>query len=82
MARPTASDGGVSETSGPSPTAFRDGTSSELLAAVDDQLRALAEVYACADAKESFVKAFAAAWIKVMNLDRAAASRASAAAAV
>jgi catalase-peroxidase len=34
------------------------------------QLRALAEVYACNDSKEAFVKDFAAAWNKVMNLDR------------
>jgi catalase-peroxidase len=34
------------------------------------QLRALAEVYACADSKEKFVKDFVAAWSKVMNLDR------------
>jgi len=34
------------------------------------QLRALAEVYACDDAKEKFVKDFVAAWTKVMNLDR------------
>ena len=33
-------------------------------------LRALAEVYGSADAKEKFVKDFAAAWSKVMNLDR------------
>jgi len=33
-------------------------------------LRALAEVYASADAKEKFVRDFAAAWSKVMNLDR------------
>jgi catalase-peroxidase len=33
-------------------------------------LRALAEVYASADAKEKFVKDFVAAWVKVMNLDR------------
>ena len=33
-------------------------------------LRALAEVYACADAKEKFAKDFVAAWTKVMNLDR------------
>ena len=33
-------------------------------------LRALAEVYASADAKEKFVKDFVAAWTKVMNLDR------------
>ena len=34
------------------------------------QLRAFAEVYACADAKEKFVKDFVAAWTKVMNADR------------
>ena len=34
------------------------------------QLRALAEVYACDDAKEKFVRDFVAAWTKVMNLDR------------
>ncbi|MGB9456368.1 MAG: hypothetical protein WCB12_10010 [Bryobacteraceae bacterium] len=36
----------------------------------DSQLRALAEVYACDDSKEAFVKDFVAAWNKVMNLDR------------
>lgn len=34
------------------------------------QLRAIAEVYACDDAKEKFVRDFVAAWNKVMNLDR------------
>jgi catalase-peroxidase len=34
------------------------------------QLRALAEVYACADAQQAFVRDFVAAWNKVMNLDR------------
>ena len=34
------------------------------------QLRALAEVYACADSKEKFVKDLVAAWTKVMNADR------------
>ena len=33
-------------------------------------LRAVAEVYASADANEQFVKDFVAAWTKVMNLDR------------
>ena len=33
-------------------------------------LRAIAEVYASADAKEKFAKDFAAAWAKVMDLDR------------
>ena len=34
------------------------------------QLRAFAEVYGSADAKEKFVKDFVAAWTKVMNADR------------
>jgi catalase-peroxidase len=34
------------------------------------QLRALAEVYASADAEKQFVRDFIAAWTKVMNLDR------------
>jgi catalase-peroxidase len=33
-------------------------------------LRALAEVYACDDGKDKFVRDFVAAWDKVMNLDR------------
>jgi catalase-peroxidase len=36
----------------------------------NSQLRALAEVYAQADAKEKFVKDFVKAWAKVMDLDR------------
>jgi catalase-peroxidase len=42
----------------------------DLIFGSHSQLRALAEVYACADSKEKFVKDFAAAWTKVMNLDR------------
>jgi catalase-peroxidase len=42
----------------------------DLIFGSHSQLRAFAEVYACADAKEKFVKDFAAAWTKVMNLDR------------
>jgi len=42
----------------------------DLLFGSNSQLRALAEVYACDDSMESFVKDFAAAWNKVMNLDR------------
>jgi catalase-peroxidase len=34
------------------------------------QLRAFAEVYACADSREKFARDFVAAWSKVMNLDR------------
>jgi catalase-peroxidase len=36
----------------------------------NSQLRAVAEMYACDDAKDSFVKDFVSAWTKVMNLDR------------
>jgi catalase-peroxidase len=36
----------------------------------NSQLRTLAEVYACDDAKEMFLGDFVAAWDKVMNLDR------------
>jgi catalase-peroxidase len=46
------------------------GTRADLIFGSHSQLRALAEVYACADAKEKFVKDFVAAWNKVMNLDR------------
>ncbi len=42
----------------------------DLIFGSHSQLRALAEVYACADSREKFVKDFAAAWSKVMNLDR------------
>jgi len=46
------------------------GTRVDLVFGSNSQLRAIAEVYACDDAKEAFVKDFAAAWSKVMNLDR------------
>jgi catalase-peroxidase len=42
----------------------------DLIFGSNSQLRALAEVYAASDAKESFVKDFVAAWNKVMTLDR------------
>ena len=42
----------------------------DLIFGSNSELRALSEVYACADAKEKFVKDFVAAWNKVMNLDR------------
>ncbi|MGQ0682942.1 catalase/peroxidase HPI [Bradyrhizobium sp.] len=42
----------------------------DLIFGSHSQLRAFAEVYACADSKEKFVKDFVAAWTKVMNLDR------------
>jgi catalase-peroxidase len=46
------------------------GTRVDLIFGSHSQLRALAEVYGSADAKEKFVKDFVAAWNKVMNLDR------------
>jgi catalase-peroxidase len=42
----------------------------DLVFGSNSELRALAEVYACDDAKEKFVRDFVAAWNKVMNLDR------------
>jgi catalase-peroxidase len=46
------------------------GTRVDLIFGSHSQLRAFAEVYACSDAKEKFVKDFVAAWTKVMELDR------------
>lgn len=46
------------------------GTRVDLIFGANSQLRALAEVYACEDAREKFVQDFVAAWDKVMNLDR------------
>ena len=46
------------------------GTRVDLVFGSNSQLRALAEVYACADAQQKFVRDFVAAWTKVMNLDR------------
>ena len=42
----------------------------DLVFGSNSQLRAIAEVYACDDAKEKFVADFIAAWVKVMNADR------------
>ena len=46
------------------------GSRVDLIFGSNSELRALAEVYACEDAQEKFVKDFIAAWTKVMNLDR------------
>jgi catalase-peroxidase len=46
------------------------GTIVDLVFGSNSQLRALAEVYACSDSQEVFVRDFVAAWNKVMNLDR------------
>ena len=45
-------------------------TRADLIFGANSQLRGTAEVYACADSHEKFVKDFVAAWNKVMNLDR------------
>jgi catalase-peroxidase len=46
------------------------GSRVDLIFGSNTELRALAEVYACADANDKFVKDFVKAWDKVMNLDR------------
>ena len=46
------------------------GTVVDLVFGSNSQLRALAEVYACSDSQQAFVRDFVAAWSKVMNLDR------------
>ncbi|WP_431097408.1 catalase/peroxidase HPI [Polaromonas aquatica] len=46
------------------------GTVADLVFGSNSQLRALAEVYACSDSQQVFVRDFVAAWNKVMNLDR------------
>lgn len=46
------------------------GTRIDLVFGSNSQLRAIAEVYGCADSQEKFLHDFAAAWSKVMNLDR------------
>ncbi len=46
------------------------GTRADLIFGSNSELRALAEVYGCADSAGKFVKDFVAAWAKVMNLDR------------
>jgi catalase-peroxidase len=46
------------------------GSRVDIVLGSNSQLRAIAEVYACEDSKEIFVRDFVAAWTKVMNLDR------------
>ena len=45
-------------------------TEVDLVFGSNSELRAIAEVYGCDDGQEAFVNDFAAAWNKVMNLDR------------
>jgi catalase-peroxidase len=46
------------------------GSRADLVFGSNSQLRAIAEVYACEDSREKFVRDFVAAWARVMNLDR------------
>ena len=69
--QPAAGSEGVYEGRDPETNALKwTATRVDLIFGSHSQLRALAEVYACADSKDKFVKDFAAAWSKVMNLDR------------
>ena len=54
---------GRARSSGPAPRV-------DLVFGSNSQLRAIAEVYACDDSQQKFVRDFVAAWNKVMNLDR------------
>jgi len=68
--QPAASDGTYEGRDRRSKELKWTGTRVDLIFGSHSQLRALAEVYACADSKEKFVKDFVAAWTKVMNADR------------
>ena len=69
--RPSASEEGVYEGRDRGTGELKwTATAADLVFGAHSQLRALAEVYACDDASEKFVRDFVAAWNKVMNLDR------------
>ena len=69
--KPSEKDEGVLEGRAGAAAAVKwTGTVVELVFGSNSQLRALAEVYASDDAKQSFAQDFVAAWTKVMNLDR------------
>jgi catalase-peroxidase len=69
--KPTAEDEDVFEGRDRATGALKwTGTRVDLIFGSHSQLRALAEVYGCADSQEKFVRDFVAAWNKVMNLDR------------
>jgi len=67
---PVASDKNLFEGRDASGAVKWTGTRADLVFGSNSELRAVAEVYASDDAKEKFVKDFAAAWTKVMDLDR------------
>jgi catalase-peroxidase len=69
--QPSAGSDGVYEGRDRKTNEFKwTGSRVDLIFGSHAQLRALAEVYACADSKEKFVKDFVTAWTKVMNADR------------
>ena len=69
--QPSAGSDGVYEGRDRKTNEFKwTGSRVDLIFGSHAQLRALAEVYACADSKEKFVNDFVAAWTKVMNADR------------
>jgi catalase-peroxidase len=69
--QPVAGEAGLYESCDRKTNAVKwTGTRVDLIFGSHSQLRAFAEVYACAGSKEKFVKDFVAAWNKVMNLDR------------
>jgi catalase-peroxidase len=69
--QPAAGEEGVYECRDRKTNALKwTGTRVDLIFGSHSQLRAFAEVYACAGSKKKFVKDFVAAWNKVMNLDR------------
>ncbi|MBP0459162.1 catalase/peroxidase HPI [Streptomyces montanisoli] len=68
--RPIAGDTNGFEAVDASGKVIWTGTRADLVFGSNSELRALAEVYASDDAKEKFVRDFAAAWTKVMDLDR------------
>ena len=67
--QPSASDGSIYEGRANGQVKWT-ATAVDLVFGAHSQLRAIAEVYASADAQEKFVQDFVAAWNKVMNLDR------------
>jgi catalase-peroxidase len=69
--KPTSSDSGVFEGRDRSTGELKwTATRVDLIFGSNSQLRALAEVYACGDSQEKFVRDFVSAWNKVMNADR------------
>jgi catalase-peroxidase len=69
--RPSAVSDGIYEGRDRNTEALRwTATRVDLIFGSHAQLRAIAEVYACADSREKFVNDFVAAWAKVMHLDR------------